>query len=37
MQHLKHAYETLAKTPKKHWKTIATHTQHLDKMLATYV
>jgi hypothetical protein len=37
MKHLKHGYEILAKTPKKHLKTIATHTQHPEKILATYV
>jgi hypothetical protein len=33
MKHLKHAYETL----EKQVKTIAIHTQHLDKTLETYV
>jgi hypothetical protein len=37
MKHLKHGYDTLAKTPEKHLKTIATHTQHPDKTLITYV
>jgi hypothetical protein len=37
MKHLKHVFETLATTGKKHLKTIATHTQHSNKTLATYV
>jgi hypothetical protein len=37
MKHLKHAYETLAKTPERHLKTITKYTQHPDKTLATYV
>jgi hypothetical protein len=37
MKHLKHASGTVAKTLEKYLKTIAIHTQHLDKTLATYV
>jgi hypothetical protein len=37
MKHLKYASKTLTKTPKKHLKIIAKHTQLLDIMLATYV
>jgi hypothetical protein len=33
MKHLKHAYETLAKTTENHCK----HTQRQNKTLATYV
>jgi hypothetical protein len=33
MKHLKHAYETLAKTSENHCK----HTQHPDKTIAAYV
>jgi hypothetical protein len=37
MKHLKHASETLAKTPEKTLETIAKHTQHQGKTLITYV
>jgi hypothetical protein len=38
MKHLKHASETLAKTPRKTLeKIISKHMQHLDKILATYM
>jgi hypothetical protein len=37
MKHLKHVSQTLAKTCEKHLKTIATHTQHPNKTLATYM
>jgi hypothetical protein len=37
MKHLKHASETLAKISEKHLKTIAKHTHHSDKTLATYI
>jgi hypothetical protein len=37
MKHLKHASETLTKTPEKHLKSLQKHTQHPDKALATYV
>jgi hypothetical protein len=33
MKHLKHVFETLAKTPQNHCKT----KQHSDKALATYM
>jgi hypothetical protein len=36
MKHLKHASETLAKTPEKTHENNK-HTQHPDKMRATYV
>jgi hypothetical protein len=34
MKHLKHASETLAKTPEKHLKPLQKHTQYPDKTLA---
>jgi hypothetical protein len=37
MKCLTRASETLAKKHMKHLKTIATHMQHPDKTLATYV
>jgi hypothetical protein len=37
MKHLKHIFETLAKTTEKHLKTIEKHMQHPDKTLAMYV
>jgi hypothetical protein len=37
MKHLKHVSETLVKTSKKHLNTVATHTQHLNKTLTSYV
>jgi hypothetical protein len=37
MKHLKHASETLAKTPKKHLKPLQKHVQHPDETFATYV
>jgi hypothetical protein len=37
MEHLKHAPETLAKTPENIRKAIAKHMQHPDKTLATSV
>jgi hypothetical protein len=37
MKHLKHAFETLAKTSEKHLKTIEKHTQHPNKTTTTYV
>jgi hypothetical protein len=36
MKHLKHVSETLTKTHKKHLKTFVKHTQHPNKILATY-
>jgi hypothetical protein len=37
MKHLKYVSETLAKTAKKHLKTIAKHMQHQDKTFTIYV
>jgi hypothetical protein len=37
MKHLTHASEALTKIPRRHFKTIAKHTQHSDKTHATYV
>jgi hypothetical protein len=36
MKHLKHAYETLAKTPQKLENRVK-HTQYPDKIFATYM
>jgi hypothetical protein len=33
MKHSKHASETVAKTPEKHFENHYKHTQHLDKIL----
>jgi hypothetical protein len=37
VKHLKHVFETLAKIPEKHLKTISNITQHSNKALGTYV
>jgi hypothetical protein len=34
---LKHVSKTLAKACEKHFKTITPHTQHPDKIFATYM
>jgi hypothetical protein len=37
MKHLKHSYETFAKTPKKHLKPLQKYTQHSDNTLANII
>ena len=37
MKHLKYVSKILKKTPEKHLKTIAKHTQYPNKTLATYM